>query len=72
MVGELVRRTEKLVPDYAPEVELARVRATQKNIEQGRAIARMQWRIVSAELGRVLRLESTVVVQPLEPPPTRA
>ncbi len=71
MVADLVRRTEKLVPDFAPEVELARVRAIQKNIEQGRSVARMQWRIVSAELGRVLRLNSTVVVQPLEPPHLR-
>jgi outer membrane protein TolC len=71
LVDALVQKTEKLAPDFAPEVELARVRALQKNVEQARSIARMQWRLVSAELARVLRLEPTVIVQPLEPPHLR-
>jgi outer membrane protein TolC len=71
LVAVLVRKTEKLAPEFVPELELARVRAMQKNIEQARAIARMQWRVVSAELARVLRLPPTVVVQPVEPPDLR-
>ena len=68
LMDTLVRKTEKLAPELAPEVELARVRALQKNIEQARITARMQWRMVSAELARVLRLPPTVIVQPIEPP----
>jgi outer membrane protein TolC len=71
LVAALVRKTEKLAPELAPEVELARVRALQKNIEQARIIARMQWRVVSAELARVLRLAPAVIVQPIEPPDLR-
>jgi outer membrane protein TolC len=71
LVASLVHKTEKLAPELAPEVELARVRALQKNIEQARTIARMQWRVVSAELARVLRLAPTVIVQPIEPPELR-
>ncbi len=71
LMAALVRKTEKLAPELAPEVELARVRALQKNIEQARITARMQWRIVSAELARVLRLPPTVIVQPIEPPDLR-
>ena len=71
MVDALVHKTETLAPAFAPEVELARVRALQKNIQQGRILARMQWRVVSAELARVLRLPPTVVVQPFEPPDLR-
>ena len=42
--------------------------ALQANLEQGRENARLQWRLASTELARVLRLHPTVVVQPLEPP----
>jgi outer membrane protein TolC len=71
LMAILVRKTEKLAPELAPEVELARVRALQKNIEQARITARMQWRVVSAELARVLRLPPAVIVQPIEPPDLR-
>lgn len=71
MADSLVRKTETLAPALAPPVELARVKALQRNIQQARITARMQWRVVSAELARVLRLEPTVVVQPLEPPHLR-
>jgi outer membrane protein TolC len=42
--------------------------ALKANFEQAQVNARMQWRLASAELARVLRLSPTVVVQPLEPP----
>jgi outer membrane protein TolC len=71
LVAALVRKTKTLAPAIVPEVELARVEAMQANIEQGQEVARMQWRLASAELARVLRLTATVVVQPLEPPDLR-
>jgi outer membrane protein TolC len=71
LVAALVRKTESLAPEIVPEVELARVRALQANLLQVEEIARQQWRVVSAELARVLRLNPTVVVEPIEPPQIR-
>jgi outer membrane protein TolC len=64
----LVAKTEKIVPDYVPEVELARVRAAYANAEQFMETTRQRWRTASAELARVLRLKPWVVVEPVEPP----
>jgi outer membrane protein TolC len=71
LVAALVRKTDSLTPEVVPDVELARVRALQANLLQVEEIARRQWRLVSAELARVLRLNPTVVVEPMEPPQVR-
>jgi outer membrane protein TolC len=71
MVAALVVKTERLAPALVPAVELARARDLQASIAQTRVTARMQWRLASAELARVLRLEPTVVMQPVEPPHIR-
>jgi len=68
LMDALVRKTETLAPAFIPDVEVARMKALQANFEQAREVARMQWRLASAELARVLRLTPEVVVQPLEPP----
>ncbi len=71
LVAALVQKTEQLAPEMVPPVELARARDVQANIAQAQVGARMQWRLASAELARVLRLEPTVVIEPVEPPDVR-
>jgi outer membrane protein TolC len=65
---ELVRRTEQLAPALAPPVEIVRARAELARQRQAVAAARERWRISSAELARVLRLDAAALVQPMEPP----
>jgi outer membrane protein TolC len=71
LVGIMVQKTDTLAPSLVPLVELSRVKDYQAYIEQTRVAARLQWRLASAELARVLRLEPTVIVQPMEPPHMR-
>jgi outer membrane protein TolC len=71
LVADTVTKTEKLVPGLVPSVELARVRALQANVLQAEQLAWMRWRLASAEVARVLRLNPAIVVQPLEPPHLR-
>lgn len=70
-VGELVRKVESLAPGLVPTVEVARVRTLRANVQQATEIARQRWRVASAEVARVLRLNPTVLVEPLEPPHLR-
>jgi len=65
---ELVRRTEKLAPSLVPPLEVSRARAEAARRRQFRLTARERWRTSSAELNRLLRLEPTTLVEPLEPP----
>jgi outer membrane protein TolC len=65
---ELVRRTGKLAPGLIPpavasqaEAELARRRQTYET-------AREHWRSASADLARLLRLEPTALLEPIESP----
>jgi outer membrane protein TolC len=71
LLASLVEKTERLAPALVPAVELARARDVQANVAQLRIGAWTQWRMASAELARVLRLDPTVVVQPVEPPHIR-
>jgi outer membrane protein TolC len=64
----LVRKTESLAPGLIPDVEVARVRASDAAIQQSVEVARQRWRVTSAELVRVLRLSPAAVVMPLESP----
>ncbi|HXG10405.1 MAG TPA: TolC family protein [Gemmataceae bacterium] len=65
---ELVRRAEQLAPGLAPPVEVVRARTELARRRQQVESARERWRTASAELGRVLRLDYGVLVEPLEPP----
>jgi outer membrane protein TolC len=67
----LVTKVDSLAPDLIPEVERARVRAERANIQQVAETARRRWRVASAELARVTRLDPTSVLEPLEPPNLR-
>jgi outer membrane protein TolC len=68
---ELVRRTEQLAKGLVPPVEVSRARAELADCQEDVETAREHWRLASAELMRLLRLDAAAVVQPVEPPDLR-
>jgi uncharacterized protein (TIGR03000 family) len=64
----LVGKIRELAPGYVPEVEVARAQTQYARFRQLERSARERWNVVSAELVRVLRLDPTAVLAPLEPP----
>ena len=68
---ELVRRTAQLAQGLAPPVEVVRARAELAERRQDVETARERWHVASAELVRVLRLDASALVEPLEPPHLR-
>jgi outer membrane protein TolC len=68
---DLVRRAEKLSPGLVPAVEATRTRVEAARTRQAVEAARARWRRASAELARVLRLDASAQVVPLEPPHMR-
>lgn len=65
---DLIRRISGLAGGLVPEIEVDRVRAFVFALRQEMAGARGAWRVSSARLTRVLRLNPSSVVMPLEPP----
>jgi outer membrane protein TolC len=65
---ELVRRADQLAPGLVPPVEAVRARAELALRRQAISSAREHWRVSSADLGRLLRLDASVPVLPAEPP----
>lgn len=65
---ELVGRAEKLAPGLALPVETLRARTDLAERREDVEIARERWHVASAELVRLLRLEPSVLLEPLEPP----
>jgi outer membrane protein TolC len=68
---ELVRRTEGLSESLAAPVETLRARTELAHRRQAVEQARERWRLASADLARLLRLDASAVVVPLEPPQLR-
>jgi outer membrane protein TolC len=68
---DLVRRTEALAPGLVPELEVFRARTQAARSRQAIETARERGRVASADLLRILRLEPSSVVEPLEPPHLR-
>lgn len=64
----LVRKTLSLAPGLVPDVEVNRVRASDAAFQQAIETARQRWRTSSAELVRLVRLNPSSVVMPLESP----
>lgn len=62
----LVATIAALSPDLASRAEIDRARNLLADLEQQAVTARQNWRIASAELTRVLRLDPRAVVEPLE------
>jgi outer membrane protein TolC len=68
---ELVRRTDQLATGLVPPVEAVRARAELMRRRQAELLARERWRVASAELLRILRLDPATQVEPVEPPHLR-
>ncbi len=65
---DLVKRTVKLAEGLVPPVEVVRARTELARRRQAVYAARERWQTASAELNRVLRLDASTLVEPLEPP----
>src|SRR5262249_41497693 len=66
---ELVERTTKLRDGgLAAPLEITRARAESARRKQAVQTARERWRVASAELTRILRLDPAAVVEPVESP----
>jgi outer membrane protein TolC len=57
-----------LAPAVVPELEIDRAEAELARRQQAELFARERWAVASAELMRVLRLDPSAQVEPLEPP----
>jgi outer membrane protein TolC len=68
---DLVRRTDQLAAGLVAPVEAIRARAELSRRRQAELLARERWRVASAELLRVLRLDPGTQVEPVEPPHLR-
>jgi outer membrane protein TolC len=68
---DLVSRTRKLAPAIVPESEIDRAEAELARRQQAELTARERWKVASAELVRVLRLDPAAQVEPMEPPQLR-
>jgi outer membrane protein TolC len=64
---DVVRRVESLARGLVAPDEIERARTLKAELEQSTQIARQQWRVSSANLTRVLRLDPAAVIVPLEP-----
>jgi outer membrane protein TolC len=68
----MVRRARELVPSgLVPELEVVRAQAAAAASRQAVQTARERWRLHSADLVRLLRLDPSTVVEPREPPELR-
>lgn len=66
--SELVDRVRKLAPGLVPELEVTRAEGEQARLQESVALAEERWQVAGAELARILRLDATAQVVPLEPP----
>ncbi len=64
--NDLVRRIEQLSKELVPTVEIDRARNLLADLEQRAVTARQEWRVQSANLTQILRLDPRAVVEPLE------
>jgi outer membrane protein TolC len=65
---DLLRRLDKLAPGLVPALEVNRARALAARLRQVQLQSENNWRTASAELLRVLDLDPTLIVEPVEPP----
>ncbi len=64
---DLASRLDRLAPGLVPPLEVQRGRVLAATLRQARLQSENNWRSASAELLRVLDLDPTLVVEPLEP-----
>ncbi len=65
---EVAKKTIALAEGLAPPLEASRAKVELARRKQAVTIARERWRIGSAELGRLLRLDATTIIEPTESP----
>ena len=63
---DLVDRIATLTRELVPAVEVDRARNFLADLEQRAVLARQEWRVTSANLTQLLRLDPRAVVEPLE------
>jgi hypothetical protein len=63
---KLVERLQSLSHDLIPKVEVDRAQSMLADMEQLTATARERWRVASADLTQVLRLDPRVIIVPQE------
>jgi outer membrane protein TolC len=63
---DLVERIDQLSKEFVPKVEVDRARNLLADLEQQATSSRQEWRVQSANLTQVLRLDPRAVVEPLE------
>lgn len=68
---ELSRRAEKLAQGLVPPVEAVRARGEFARRKQVVHLTQERWEVASADLIRVLRLDPTALIDPVEPPHLR-
>src|SRR5579875_790743 len=68
---DLLRRLDKLAPGLTPTLEVNRTRSMVARLRQVTLQSQNNWRTASAELLRVLYLDPTLVVEPVETPHLR-
>lgn len=68
---DLLHRLDKLAPELVPALEANRARTLAARLRQVTLQSQNNWRNASAELLRVLYLDPTLVVEPVEPPHLR-
>ncbi len=64
----LIARTRKLAPAIVPDLELFRAETELARRQETELVAHERWKVASAELLRVLRLDPSAQVEPAEPP----
>ncbi len=64
--GQLIERLTEMSKDLIPRIEIDRAKRLQADLQQRVASARESWRVASADLTMVLRLDPRAVVVPLE------
>lgn len=64
---ELTDRIRELSRDLVPRIEVDRATQMLADIKQHAALSRQEWRVASANLTQILRLDPRVVIVPLEP-----
>jgi outer membrane protein TolC len=65
---QLVDEIRKLAPELTSPIEVNRAQTELADLEREVALRYQEWRVVSADLTRELRLNPITVVEPLEPP----
>lgn len=65
---DLVRRIAQLAEVLVPPIEKRRAETQFARLDRAVYQAQERWRLASTELNRLLRLDPTTVVEPLEPP----